>query len=312
MTTETQTKFEVQKDKVYLIAEKVTPDTPESLRGVGRSKMGGYFSEFIGCPYITSSNGDLENGGYYDTGFKEFSPEFIGKSEAEVKKILKDREELKRYYETLLQASGEEEKEFLAKFKLEVKHNLLLNTGVKDIWLKLYFAMRSKRLCPDNEKGNIVKYGDAMYVVIDQQIKKDHKQEFSKKKVNVQKWVYDNLEKNKEQLIDYLKYMNWVSPTTKLKEDYTIVELVENKITASFDKLEEIYNTINTVSHKDVVVYNDVVRAFDKGLIVKENGDYLYNFVPLGATLREVAKNIQYKKNEAVYEDFIEKISKIK
>jgi hypothetical protein len=304
--------FEVQKDKTYLILEKVTKDSPESLQKIGRSKMGGYFSEWVGCPFIPSSDNDLENGGYYDTGFKEFSPEFVGMSDAEVKKILKDREELTRYYESVLAASGKTEKEFLATYKLEIKHNLLLNTRRKDIWLKLYFAMRSTRLCADRDKGNVLKYGNAMYVLVDQEVKKDFKQENAKKKVTVQKWMYDLLDKDKTQLLDYLKYLGWVSTNTGIKEDYTIVELIENKITTSFEKLTEIYDTIKTVSYKDIKVYNDVVKAFNKGLIVKENKEFLFNFIPLGSTLQEVAKNIQYKKNQATFEEFIDKVSKIK
>ena len=74
--------FEVTKDRIYRIVEKVDDSTPGGLREINRYKMVSYTAEPARCLFV----GDPETG-RYDTGFDENSVEFAGKGEAEASKV---------------------------------------------------------------------------------------------------------------------------------------------------------------------------------------------------------------------------------
>lgn len=283
--------FVVEPNKKYLITELPNSSTPEALRALGRVKMGGDFRESVGAPWDDDTK-------RYDTGLNKYSREFFGKSQTEVNKILKERKELAEYLDLLTEQSGLTEVQFLAgysedgerrePYKLNVFHGKVVDTSDRDEYLKLYLACRSNLLMPSTEKGNIGKYGSAMYQVGGIEEIHDTKNERAEKEAEVITWVYTNYEGNKEKVFNTLIYAN-VLEVGQTKERGILVQLLQLTI-KSYDNLERIHKAITEVDYDEIKQHVAVKRALKRGTLKRSKKGITYEEVILGYSIPEVVR----------------------
>lgn len=292
-------KFEVHPNRRYLITEKPHNDTPIELEKEGKSKAGTVFFEFAGCPWNETKQ-------KYDTGLDRTSAEFKNKTEGETNKILEEREELRKHLDYL--RGDRTENDFLANFKLKVYHNEIIDTSDRDNYLKLYLAMRGTTITPSNDKGNLDKYKNSNYQIVNADEQKDAKKELAQMKRESQRWLLKKLDNDKETAIAYLKYVNMISINEKPKEDDLLVETFTHRIDQDYSFLREFYHAIKSDSVKkdDVFLNNEVRQKISKGKIVRQNGKYIYNGVELGANVPEVVFNLKQKEYKELVPELID------
>ncbi len=287
--------MEILQDKKYLILEKPTPDTPKALRDIGRSKVGN-FPTYSGCPY----NDTLK---VYDTGLDSTSSEFSGKDAKEVTKILKDRKILSDYLKQRVdQTDHKDQQKFLEEYFLEIRHNKLVDTGDLDTYLRLYLVMRGTTLTPENEQGNLAKYGKSMFKIVDKDAEVDFKKEQSRKRYEVKSWFQTKLLENRPEAVAYLKYLGLLKSRTAVTEDYIIMESIEEKVKDSMF-LNNTLNVIKTVPLKEIAEYNNVAEAVEKGIIKREKGGgYSFDGIELGNSFKVIAANLNKKEFSEIAE----------
>lgn len=284
--------FEVLPNKKYLIKERPNSATPLALREQNRAKMGGGFSEPLPLNWIESQR-------RYDTGLNENSPEFAGKSKQYIKKVLDERKDLRDHLDFLVQGSGLTETEFLTgdvdkdipPFRLVVSHNLVLDTSNKDTYLKLFLTMRGKYLMPVTEKGNIGKYGSAMYQIEGSEEATEEKGKKALMQSEVLGWIVANYDSNKEKVFKTLAYAGIMDVREK-KEKGILLQGVQMAID-SFDILERTHSAIHEASWDDIQIHYKIKMAISKGIIKYSKQQYWYQEQVLGATVKEVAARLQ-------------------
>lgn len=276
--------FTVEKNKNYQILEKPDARTPKGLRAIGKSKMGGRFFELASCPYNPKLN-------RYDTGLDKYSREFYGKSDAEIEKILDDRKELVEYYKSQVDAFGGDESDFLAQYKLELRHNERIDTSIMDNYLKLYLVMRGAQLTPEGERGNIGKYSSSMYMIIDPDSVQKVKHKRSSMAFEAITWLGDKLANNRDEAIEYLKYTRVIG-IKQSKTDDVIKSVFQEKI-KDFDFLETFLDAVKTKKRADVQLALEVRKAIFDRKIRKEGNEYVFEGVTLGTDEISIVRSLK-------------------
>jgi hypothetical protein len=282
-------RFEVKPNTKYLILEKPNSGTPKELKEVGRAKLGGKFFEFAAVPWN-------EKYQKYDTGLDKLSSEFIGKDPKEVDKILKDRKALVEYLNALVERHpSKNENEFLAEYRLRIYHNQIVDTSDIDMYLRLFLAMRGTAITPEKEKGNIAKYGNSMYMIVDTEAKVDAKKELAAKKLEAKRWLLNKLDANREEAIEYLRYEG-VLAVNQDKEDAILLDVFEKKI-EDYEVLESFLYSVKKIPLKDVKMHNGIKKLVQKGVIRKEKNGYVYDGAEVGVNLKAAVHFFNQKEN---------------
>lgn len=287
--------FEVQPNRKYLILEKADDGAPPELKKIGRSKRGGGFSEFAGCPYDESTN-------KYNTGLDRYSREFHGKDTKYIERVLKERAPLIEYYKQIL--GEQDETEFLADYKLELKHNQQVDTGNPDQYLKLFLVMRGVRVTPEGEEGNIGKYGSSMYVLIDNQEKQDLKTRAIEMKYEAIEWLQKRLKNRKKDAIAYLQYENIIPLGQTAKSNALIQQAFDQKM-EDYNALVSFLKTIEEVSVEKVHLTISVRLAIRNNRIQKEGNSFFFNGTELGHDLRSVVAFLGRGENAELVEAIV-------
>lgn len=296
MTTQVEQNLEIVYGKKYLIMEKPTEDTPPELRKIGRAKMGDYFFERASYPY----NITLEK---YDTGLDETSSEFVDKTTTEINKILKDRASLKKHLEAKVKASGMTETEFLEKFSLHLSHNKVIDTTNMDNYLKLHLAMRGTSLAPEGEVGNISKYGNSMYKLVDSEKEINYKKEFARKKYEVKAYINKLLVENRKEAVAYLIYLDLMQPKTD-KEDYLLAELLDRNL-ENFDFTETAYKVIKDIPKEDIYLKNEIRQVLNSKKVTRQAGQFVFEGEELGSNLNAAFQFLKLKTNEKLLKKLV-------
>lgn len=290
--------MQVKKNTTYLILENPNGNTPQSLREHGKSKLALYASEQAGCPYDVQRE-------VYDTGLDPLSREFVGKSKEEVDKILEERKELVDYLRQRVERTEHKnETEFLAKFKLELTHNKVVDTSNMEDYLKLYLVMRGNLLAPEEDRGNIARYGDAFYKITNKSAQIDIKKQNLKRKEFIKDWFFENRKENLQKVIDYMKYVEFVPITMNIEDSSLALDILDKKI-EDFGNLEKIENAIKTVVYQDVKAHNAFIKAFRKNIIRKEKGTFMMEGVLLADTIKESIKLLKTKDNITLFDKIL-------
>lgn len=285
-------RFEVRRNNTYIIKEKATADTPSSLYSVGRSKMGGMFFEFAGCPWDETNK-------RYDTGLDKTSREFRGKSEQEVNKILNERKELVEHLENLIEShSTKDRNEVIAGLRMKVNHNMIVKTDNPDTYLRLFLAMRGKTITPYTEKGNLGKYGSSMYVIEDLDQETKHSEKLANGKMKVLKWLFNKLDDKKhgkQDVLEVLRHENILSDT-QTADNGILVDLVTKRI-EDVATLDNLLHVIEKVPMEDVIIINKIKKLHKNNSLRKERTSYVIDGVELGTSYKEVANNLKKPEN---------------
>jgi len=280
--------FRVEKDKKYLIKERINSGTPSGLKEFHRSKMGGGFSEPIPIPF---------SNGRYDTGLNKYSSEFKSKSAAKKAKILEERQDLIDHLNFLVESSGKTETEFLQGidgellFRLVASHGLILDTSNSDTYLKLFLAMRGNYIMPLTEKGDEGKYAAAMYQIEGVSEQEEDKGNKALMTGEVIEWFMKNYDNNKSTVEKTLVYVD-ILPVNQTKSKGILLQTVQKAI-ESFEKLEDLHYTINNVSQEEINMLHSVKKAKQKGLIKYQKGNFYYEAEYLAPTLKGVVAKLQ-------------------
>lgn len=282
--------YEIKPNRTYRIQEYVNQATPDGLKNIGRSKMGGGFHELVGCLYDSRTE-------RYDTGLDKTSREFFGKSEKEVEKTLKDRKELVEHFEYV--KAGRTNEEFLPSYTLEVYHGLLLDTSSRDVFLRLWFAMRNNLIAPQKDTGNRGKYSTASYVLIDNESEKDAKTKFKEQEYDILAWLTKTWDENSEEVLEYLKYTGILDLGAKKTSKVGVYETVSMTI-KNREKLEELSKATKEVAYNDVKIFNQIKKIIRAGEIQKVGQMYVFENIELGVDAHAIAKFLTLKANREI------------
>lgn len=290
--------MQVKKDTSYLILENPNGNTLVSLREHGKSKMTLQAVEYAGCPWDEDSQ-------VYDTGLDPLSKEFVGKSKAEVDKILKERKELADYLKQRVERTPHKNQtEFLAGFKLELAHNKVVDTSNMEEYLKLYLALRGNLLAPEEDKGNIARYGNAFYKVVNKSKQVDIKKETQNRKKEITRWFIEKEDDDLRQVIEYLKYVGFLNSRINIEDAGLVLDIINKKI-EEFDNLEKLHKAIKTVAYTDVKAHNAFVAAYTNNIVRKEKGVYIIEGVVLADTIQESIKILSTKENITLFDKIL-------
>lgn len=297
--------FIVEPNSKYLVTERPIDGTPDGLRAKGRSKMGGGFYEPLPLPWLDSQ-------GRYDTGLNEFSPEFAGKSQTEITKILKERKVLADHLDFLVKSSGLSETDFLAgaditnskgevvqareSYRLNVTHGSILDTSSKDTYLKLFLTLRGNALMPKSESGNLGKYGGAMYQIEGVEAMKENKYSEANLQAENVAWLISNYEVNKKRVFDTLVYVGLMEVRQE-KDRGVLADLLLSK-TLSFTVIENLHNAIKNVDYDDIKNHVKVKEAIASGKIKRDKKGYSYDEHYLGSDVNTVVKKLMLPEHQ--------------
>lgn len=283
-TIQTTGAFTVQENTQYYIKEKPTSETDDELRKLGRSKRGAGFGESAGCTY------DVYNK-RYDHGLDANSKEFQGMSDTEVKKILGQRKSLIKYFEAQQQNGKFSEDEIIAKHKLFVKHEMVVNTSNISDYFRLYLAMRGTVITPPNGVNNFAKYGNSMYILVDEENKQSNRDKVAKLVFDVTKKMTNMLAGDEKMALEVLRYVGLVQPN-EVKEPHYLLETVMDVIKNDFKMLEKLHTTLTETDEQEILAYNRVTLRYIQGRIKKDNTGYTFNGEHLGISLKLIANSL--------------------
>lgn len=276
--------FEVNRGQKYLVTERPNSETPAPLKKLGRMKKT-KTSEPIFCIYDDKRK-------RYDTGLNKYSREFDGKSQAEIDKILEERKELIEYLTSLVETSGKSEEDFLSEFPLNVTHNITIDTSSTDTWLRLYLAMRGNDLCPTTDQYN-PKYNSALYQIESRSTTQKREEIVAEMRMEAVKWVLDKLTNNREEAIDFLRYLDIIGLTHAKKTDTLLFQTFEKKIDSDFKLLEDFVDAIKTQSWTDIKTLNTVRKAIITKKISKDGNVYTFNGTEIGRDATDITRNLK-------------------
>lgn len=293
----------IQKNRLYRIVEKPGNTTPDALRKAGRFKMVAHTAEPARCLY----RGTIENG-VYDTGFEESSLDFRNKDPKEVKKILKEREELANYFkirkEQYLKSHPDKtENDFIAGIGIDMSHNQVIDTSDMETYLKLYLALRGGKMTPEDDKFNPI-YNSSLYMLIDSEGTDELAESYATKKLEAMTWFGTTLKEKPDTLKEYLRYVGAIS-ISRTVSNRVLIDVFEKFISDS-TKLDELLRVKNEVDLEKVTIINKIRLLRSKRKIVKENGIWYYGNTELGKTDYQIYETLMKDGNENILQKFIE------
>lgn len=293
--------FEVAKDRIYRIVEKVDDSTPGGLREINRYKMVSYTAEPARCLFV----GDPETG-RYDTGFDENSVEFAGKGEAETKKILKERSNLIKWYESKLANylktnPTSTEKDFLASEHcgLDLSHNTMIDTSDMNNYFKLFLAYRGGQITPQCDASN-PRYNGSLYQIVDTTKTETEQTSTSEKKLEVMTWFGNMHKKDSDKLKQYLQYVGALRRGQSATKG-VMLSLLERWI-ADVRNLDYILQTIKNTDYEEVLIKNRISDFVKGRRIIKEEGTFYFEGEKLGRTTQQAYLTLTKVGNEELLE----------
>ena len=293
--------FEIAKDRVYRIVEKVDDSTPTALREISRYKMVSYTAEPARCLYV----GDPETG-RYDTGFDENSLEFRGKDPKEVGKILKERKNLIDWYNSKLANftktnPSKTEKDFLASSNcgIDLSHNNIIDTADMDNYFKLYLAYRGGQITPHCDESNPA-YNGSLYTIIDTTKSADDQTSSSEKRLQIFAWFSNTYQKDSNKLKQYLQYVGALRRGQSATKG-VMLSLLERWITDARN-MDYLLETIISTDYEEILVKNKISDFIKRRKIIKEEGTYYMNGEKLGRTINQAYLTLTKVGNEELLE----------
>lgn len=277
-------RFEVVQGQKYLITERPNAETPAPLKRLGRMKKT-RTSEPVFCVYDEKRKA-------YDTGLNKYSREFDGKKQEEVDKILEERKLLSDYLNSLVESSNKTETEFLSDYPLNARHNLTVDTSNIDSYLRLYLAMRGSDLCPLDDQYN-PKYNAALYQIESRATTQKREEVVAEMRMKAVRWVLDKMDNNRDEAIDFLRYMDVIGLTHTKKSNTLLFQTFEKKIDSDYKILEDFVDTIETKTWEEIRTLNVVRRAIMTKKISKDGNVYTFNGNEIGRDAVEIAKNLK-------------------
>jgi len=293
--------FEVAKDRIYRIVEKVDDSTPEPLRVVNRYKMVSYTAEPARCLFI----GNPETG-RYDTGFDENSSEFRGKTKTEIAKILKERQNLIDWYNTKLANyiktnPNLTEKDFLASEHcgIDLSHNTIIDTADMDNYFKLYLAYRGGQITP-NCDGSNPRYNGSLYAIIDTTRSAEAQTSNSEKRLSVLTWFGNMYTKDADRLKQYLQFVGALRRGQSATKG-VMLSLLERWLGDSRN-LDYLAETIRTTDYEEILIKNKISDFIKRRKIIKEDNTYYLDGEKLGRTVQQAYITLTKVGNEELLE----------
>ncbi len=293
--------FEVAKDRIYRIVEKVDDSTPGALREINRYKMVSYTAEPARCLFV----GNPETG-RYDTGFDENSSEFRGKSKTEITKILKERKNLIDWYESKLANyiktnPNLTEKDFLASEHcgIDLSHNSIIDTADMDKYFKLYLAYRGGQITP-NCDGSNPRYNGSLYAIVDTTKTTNDQTSTSEKKLEVMTWFGNMYAKDSDKLKQYLQYVGALRRGQSATKG-VMLSLLERWV-SDVRNLDYILETIKNTDYEEVLIKNRISDFIKRRKIIKEEGTFYFEGEKLGRTTQQAYVTLTKVGNEELLE----------
>jgi len=277
--------FEVKPDVTYYIKEKPTEDTADELRKHGRSKRGAGFIESAGCPY------DDYNKRYLH-GLDTYSKDYNGLTSSEKTKLTSSRKKLRNELDSLTRNDADKETEVIAGLKLILRHDMAINTANPTEFLRLYLAMRGSVITPPNQMDNYGKYGQSMYVLVDQQESESNKDKHSKMVFKVTSSLTTWLANEESKAWEYLRFANLLGPNEE-KEPHYLLETITKLINTDYKQLVRMYDLITETDYQDILAYNRVREKYLNGKIKKEVEGYTFEGEFLGLDLKVIARKLR-------------------
>lgn len=213
-----------------------------------------------------------------------------------------DRKELIDYHKFLVDSRADkDERRVVSANRMNVWHNLVVDTSNIVWYYRLWLAMRGNTIVPIGEKNNLAR--KAMYQISDEQEEVNYKEELAKNRMKAEQWLYARLgsgESSKKEALEYLRYEGILSITQTVKEDALLMDLFKRNMD-NYEKLTNFLRTIATVPADDIYVTNDIVRAIAKGVIRKGNsGAYIFENTELGVNPKDILRNLKKEENKEI------------
>jgi hypothetical protein len=285
--------FEVYPDRIYTVTNKPSKNAPtgfvkEKTTKIPSLGVGDVFS----FRYVNN---------VWDTGFHEFSPCYVGKDSAEVKKLVKERIDnvLKPFQMSVGDFTAFEltNPESLDKPNFNVEDGMIFTVNDPKARLGLYAALLTKKLTP-MEKQHSPEYRNSAFLVEDGTKENKRKNEDAVSFVKAIRVFGDLYVKSPEALQPILTWLKLGNITEGGDED-TMTAIFSEKIKNDKSKIAkflEISDEIKKESsgHLKYFIYNNLskMRGKSTDLSTASNGRLYYKGVEIGPDMYTSAENL--------------------
>jgi len=208
------------------------------------------------------------------------------------------------------------------RFAVTIAEGLQFNTSIPIERFKLYIAiiegalsMKGKRdedekkLGLKDETDNFHK--DAQYSYVSISKRKTKLQEVAKLETETLYKFIDLLRKDKQTLINVLKYIN--VPAIDSMNDLDLQTLYKKNIETSRDKLKYLSETFTEIDKKDskfkekIDIIEKLKTKLGKELVVKNGSNFYYGDTSLGSNYKSVAESLLKPEFLSIYRTFLQK-----
>lgn len=297
--------FNVLENTTYRLRSKKDPSAPAEMQEMGYSKYPG-----TGTIARCNFNKDSSGGGVYDSGFDMSSRLYLKLSEAEKKKVVKERKDnvldpflnMKGLDNTRYKSSSFEDWD---SFLVDLREDRVFNTSDYLHRMELYIALVTNSIVPPGANEYDYKYDGASFVLESSKVKTKKETENKKLKLKAAANFNSLLEKKKSSLIDILVYLGFDELSRTTGDEDVLISYLENKVQKS-GEMTEMFNELaekvtDQEGEAEVKVNKLIINAFKtkNTNFAKEGGKIFYKGSELGKTEKEAAKHLVENKNMA-------------
>ncbi len=290
--------LKIREESIYEVTHRVDHTAPDGFVNEGATKLPSMeIGSSVPCPFVETNK--VTGEGVYDSGFYIESPCYQGMKKEEVRKIVSTlRDKIMYPYEAKFGKGilDHQNESFWDNFNVDLYAGRYFSTEDVESLLHLYIAMRGFELLPkdSNMKGS-PKFKDAQYSIEDKNTVRNIKEERAVSVLDALVQFGKVLEKDKEVLVNMLKYLRLIGFSRKMDEVTMKASFYEwlNKSVENPDKWKRVYDMYLDDKKIDIInLFVSMNKLTERGIITREGGHYIYKGQRIGSDLQNAAEKI--------------------
>lgn len=290
--------FDIKKDTLYEITEKIDASAPDGFKDWGTSKIlsSEVFDHYPGAVYDSNRN-------VWDTGLYETSSSFLQTFPPAVRTAV-----LKSLKTNIVDKMEEENgegildhtkanNEYWDKFQIKVTRGELFDTAKPLQLLKLYLLLVHKRVTPKPLEHH-PEFRNSMYCIVDKDavLSRDSENALAEMKANGAFSVL--LQNDKRNLVQVLNYVG--ISATDASTDAAITLAFANWLKNKDDKYQntkiflDVVDKFNSeAGQEEIQIHAELKRLYAKGKVKVKSGEVWINDVYISNNYKNAAREIQ-------------------